>query len=400
MTDRCFTTRTGLSATWPSPPGVWSYSSLSDVEGCPRRYALRHGTYEGLWDRTGYPDNVSEASLVGTAIHYGVELVLRSMCASQCPSVRNPAAVDVLRHLGGFSTVARDAVANALQPLATNPRMSTRLEHLKQRLERRVNEIRAAIQMFVSRATLGTPPAAENDQERGADRGARRPLRPGTYAEEALVAEAVRFTGRVDLLTVTQTDAAILDFKTGAPSEHHATQLEVYGLLWTLDATINPDRVPVGRLTIAYRGGDVNVPVPDDWSAVQSDLQSRVTRADGELEKEPPAAVPSEDCWHCAVRHMCEDYWSSPFLNPKVDSPVVDAQVEVLERNGPTSWRGRLKSGVPALIRTSEQAEALTSGQTVRMLNVLAGSDPEGIETILTMTRVSEAFTVDQEVSQ
>ena len=36
-------------------PAMWSYSSLKDVEGCPRRYALSRADYPDLWDQHGYP---------------------------------------------------------------------------------------------------------------------------------------------------------------------------------------------------------------------------------------------------------------------------------------------------------------------------------------------------------
>ncbi|WP_323672961.1 PD-(D/E)XK nuclease family protein [Candidatus Poriferisodalis multihospitum] len=387
-----FKTAVGISGIWVGAPDLWSFSTLAEVSACPRRYALRRASYPEIWDRPGYPERVNEAALLGTAVHDGVELVLRELSRTGCSSIADEQAVAAIRRLGGYSKIATRCLDEHLQRLSANPRMAPRLDGLRAQIDNRASEMRRGIQALVSQS-----PAAPNKPERGrrqdGDPVKRATLGEGRHLETTLVAEEARFAGRLDLLVVHSDRADIMDFKTGQPSERHNLQLHLYGLLWQLDETANARRLPVGSLVLGYVDGAVEVEPPSDWGELHDWLRDEIANAESQVRAQSPAATPSVECWHCPVRQLCDEYWDSPFTGGVPDSSFVDREVSILSRNGPTSWLGRLtRDGSEVLLRSSRDCEALALGSDVRILNLLAGEAEELDGMILTMTRSSEVF--------
>ena len=388
-----FETAINVSGSWPKPPTLWSFSALEEVELCPRRYALKRASYPDLWDRPGYPERVSEAGIVGVVVHEGVQVVLLALNQAGCASLAEEKAVQVVRRLGGFGEIASRALDAHLRRLATNPRMSSQVDRLRQRLENRYAEMRQAIQALVSQSPIihTTPDVA---RARSADHpiSSSSRLAVGTHPEATLVAEADRFTGRIDLVAVHPDHVDIIDFKTGKHSKRHTRQLQLYGLLWLLDEAANPNRLPVRSLTLAYVNDRATVPAPDDWEALRTRLQEEIAAADDLVRQRPPVASPSAECWHCPVRQMCDEYWRSAFVVRDPGVVVTDAEVRILSRNGPTSWRGALAvDGTEVLLRTNHDG-SLHPGKTVRILDLLASKSEDFDGLILTLTQGSEVF--------
>ena len=386
-----FETAINVSGSWPEPPTLWSFSALEEVALCPRRYALRRASYPDLWDRPGYPERVSEAGLVGVVVHEGVQNVLLALNRAGCASLAEEKAVGVVRRLGGYSEIATRALDAHLKKLAPNPRMSSQVDRLRQRLGHRYAEMRRAIQALVSQSPIvHTKPDVA--RARSADHPLSGRLAVGTHPEATLVAQADRFTGRIDLLAVHPDHVDIIDFKTGKHSKRHTRQLQLYGLLWVLDEEANPNRLPVRSLTLAYVTERVTVTVPDDWEALRMELRNEIAAADDLVRQRPPPASPSAECWHCPVRQMCDEYWQSAFVNKDPGVIVIDAEIRILSRNGPTSWRGALGvDDTDVLLRTNHDAD-FQPGNSVRILDLLASKSEDFDGLILTLTQGSEVF--------
>lgn len=390
-----FLTSTGLSGTWSEPPKYWSYSSLAEVRACPRRYALRRATYSDLWDRSGYPDRVTESAIAGTVVHDGVETIVHALKAAGCSSLGDVRAVGALRDLGGYTSIATTATWKALSSLEDNPRMLSHVARLADRLRRRTPEMRRAIQTLVSRMPLAVDEELAAGDLGHPATGERTRINRGVHPEATLIADDERFTGRIDLLTLQLDRADILDFKTGQPAAHHSDQVTLYGLLWMLDKGANPDQVPVGALTVAYIDRDLSVPVPDDWDAVLRKLEEQIALADQALVESPPKAIPSTECRYCPVRHLCDVYWQSPYAAPDPSSPYGDVEVGVLGRNGPRSWFVQLLGGSgEALLRTATEFEAFDIGQRLRVLDAVITETADDGCTIVTITASSETYSM------
>ncbi len=386
-----FETAINVSGSWPTPPTLWSFSALEEVALCPRRYALKRASYPSLWNRPGYPERVSEAGLVGVVVHEAVQIVLLALNRAGCTSLAEKKAVEVVRRLGGYSEIAARALDAHLEKLAPNPRMSSHVDRLRQRLGHRCAEMRQAIQALVSQSPIiHTKPDVA--RARSADQPVSSRLAVGTHPEATLVAQEDRFMGRIDLLAVHPNHVDIIDFKTGEHSKRHTRQLQLYGLLWLLDKAANPNCLPVRSLTVAYVNDRAAVTVPDDWEALRAGLHNEIVAADDLVRQRPPLASPSAECWHCPVRQMCDEYWQSEFVDKDPRLIVTDAEVRILSRNGPTSWRGAKRvDGTDVLVRTNDNAD-FQPGRSVRILDLLASESEDLDGLILTLTQSSEVF--------
>lgn len=401
--DQFQTAVRGVRGAWPEAPSFWSYSSLGAAEECPRRWMLTRADYGDLWEGRGYPPRPAFAALAGTVIHRCLEVLLTAFHDRGCTSVTDPIAVEVIRGLGGYSKVIESVIGEELAALEGNPRAVDLELGLARQLTKNGPRIRQRVQMAVSRARLA--PVA-GDSEIGSEGPDERGVTRGSHTEVELRDDDLRVVGRADLITVDESGCTITDYKTGDPSEGHAEQLRLYGLLWSRDKRVNPNRVPIESLVVAYATHDESVEVPSDaeLATLAAQITSRIAAAEEQLDLRPPPARPSpEICRLCDVRHLCDDYWAT--VRPRLGdgladsaADIVDCEGEIVERNGPMSWVLRLE-GDPdsALVRTTDQRPGFAVGDQVRLLGVAGGMiEADGAtQVVLTMTPFSECFLLD-----
>ena len=384
-----FATRVaGIEGTWPTPPTWWSFSSLSEVEACPRRWSLSRASYPGVWDRPGYPEYVYAGTVVGHVIHGSLEIIVGELVRAGCTTVADASAVDVLRSVGGYTQLLRDQVEVHLSRLADNPRCSARLDQLRRDLFTRLPEMRQSVQALVARSEFETNTSVAASS--GSPAGAR--LADGTYPEFEIRPDELSFSGRIDLLAVSGREVHITDYKSGSPSAEHEDQLRTYATLWARRFDLDPDRPLATRLTISYVTQDVDVeaPGPEEIDQLASELVNRASAARAELAAAKPAAKPSTDtCVFCSVRHLCEDYWR--VADQSLKPGAADLEVEILARNGPLSWLVRTNSAVEGILRTSEDDD-LTSGQKRRLLGAFIGPTEDGEPLTISLGQNSETY--------
>jgi hypothetical protein len=377
---------------------MWSYSSLSEAEECPRRWMLSRARYPTIWEREGYPPRPILAGLIGNATHRALEVILGTLQARGCVSVSDPSAVEALRDIGGFSRLLEDTVAAELETLQGNPRAADLLASIRERLLREVPAIRERLQATVSRTRLQSP---SDDEPITGTQPSRGPLARGSHPEVKLRAEGLRLVGRADLITLDDDGCAITDYKTGAPSEHHADQLRLYSLLWSRDNEINPGGLPVRRLVVAYATHDETLDGPSagELETLAGALSERIAKAECDLSRPPAAAYPApEVCRNCSVRHLCDDYWLAARAAPAPEvfseaAVLVDCEAVIATRNGPRSWLLSLgEQPERALLRTATETPGFAAGDSVRILGLALSANEDSAEMILTMTQFSEVF--------
>jgi len=390
----------GSDGVWAEPPVTWSYSSLREAAECPRRWSLVRSSYPEVWEGNGYPPRLALAALLGDVVHSILEVVLRNLFAAGCESASDASAVEVLKHLGGYSKLIETTIRSRVKRLEDNPRMAGRLETIRTALGARAPEIRQHVQSMISRVPFevarraSTPPT-------GGPSGGRSPLGVGSHSEVELHARRLRLVGRADLLTVSVDGCVITDFKTGAPDPHHQEQMRTYALLWHNDSERNPLAVPIVHGILVYAGHDELVDSPSiaELNALALDLQGRVERAETELAMRPPPARPRQDmcCW-CSVRHLCEPYWGKLCPEAVVSATRVgttfgDCEGVLLRQNGPRSWLFRLeREHADVLLRTPTETPGFRAGDRVRLTNVACGFEDDTQQVIATITQGSETF--------
>jgi hypothetical protein len=385
---------------------VWSYSSLKEIEACPRRWMLAQAQYPDLWTGRGYPPMPGTAALFGEVVHRALETIVKALIAAGCESTLTAGAVQVLRELDGITAVAERALNDLLDRLDGNPRIDG--EHIRRLsidLTDRLPEARVQIQAFLSRTTLPGVIHADRGHEceegtTGASRlGPRRPVGAGTHPEMKLTAEELRLTGRIDLLTVDDDSVRIMDYKTGAEDPSHLDQIRTYALLWDLDRDVNPSRRRATELTAAYSSHEVTIPAPPEEGLrdLERAIESRIAAADADVAADMPKAIPSvENCSFCQVRQLCTEYWEqivpAPCAVPA--GAWFDYEGVVGGQNGARSWwmLSKRTGRRDLLLRTISTAPALTAGSRIRVLGLRLDDDPDVDGIVGAMTVTSEVF--------
>lgn len=410
MTHAAGTIDTGIAssrASLPSPPNYWSYSSLKEVEACPRRYALARATYPDLWDGRGYPSLPSTPALFGDVVHGALEVVVKALAEAGVESPQAVEATMVLRDLGGLTSVVEEMVTKKLAPLEGNPRLDLdRRRRIARELRAQTPDARVQVQTYLSRTVFAPRPSGSSSMRDGsaAARGGastRRALGEGSHAEAVLVAEELRLLGRIDLLTIAGESVDIADYKTGVEAPGHHEQLRLYALLWDADRQSNPARLATASLTAAYRDRDVDVPVPssEDLDALRVSLSAQIERADAELRLGVPTPLPSPaNCEWCAVRHLCAAYWEGVTreLTAIGDGEWFDYEGRIGKQNGQRSWWVvDPETGIDQLLlRTTSSTPPFAPGDHVRLLGLRYELDPEAHTPVALLTASSEVFQV------
>lgn len=399
----------GIWGLWPMTPLRWSYSSLRVIEACPSRWMLSRADYPDIWEQRGYPPLPVVAAMFGNVVHGVVERLAKELGAAGVASPGAGDVVTVLGSLGGWRTIVLEAIEGELARLAGNPRVNTeRIDRVRDQLVRRAPEAVDQVKVLlgsgafpsVNKATTGA--GSDPTKERGWK--PRTPAGPGAHAELEVIAEALRLTGRIDLLVVDDIEVSITDFKTGLEQDDHDDQVRLYALLWSRDSQVNPAGRLATKLQLAYPAKARAVAAPDDneLQLIEETVTARVQAAESTILRPPPAAVPTaENCQYCSVKHLCDAYWSvlPPAVTDVSADQWFDFEGRILRQNGSKSWFAEtlIQPTKEVLLRTAEPDVAFEAGRCVRLLGVRRSQDPDDPERlVVSMVGTSEWYPLAQ----
>ncbi len=302
-----FTRMTGPSS-WPEAPGVFSFSSLHDIEGCPRRWQLHHARWG---DHDGLPRRANERALVGVIVHEVNEVLMRALALRGLPAVGAPEYLD-----GVKAAAVHDLIRDRVREIEESYRDHPRDPGFRVRATPRdiANE---ALRLFrrqyadlPGRAARRAESAGGGDTTRsGDDREALIAAlsRRGVLAEVWLSPEGLPLRGQVDLVLRVDDGVRIVDLKTGVARAEYWEQLALYALLWWRVT----GEAPV-ELEIAHRDGrefkSISVA---ELVRVEDELLARVAAARDALAQTPAEAKPGSGCGNCGARAFCDAYWEA-----------------------------------------------------------------------------------------
>lgn len=391
----------GLFGHLPATPATWSYSSLKEIEACPRRWSRARATYPGLWDRSGYPPSPSPAAIFGSTVHAVVERLTQVLRDSRATAGAHKSVAQVLSDLGGWRAIVDDELSRQLKALVGNPRVSDdSLTRIEADLRFRWPDIADQAKVFLAHVQQGPATLPRTLSTTGQSEGERHPLGPGVFAEVEIRATELRVGGQLDLLRIAEAEVEITDFKTGAAQAEHEDQVRLYALLWYLDQTTNPKRHPATKLTLAYRN-EVRTVTPPSAAELETQAAAtavRVLAADEVAGDVEPPAHPSETtCQFCPVKHLCAPYWSAvpPDVNAWSPDGWYDVEVRVLGAHGTRSWLVQPESEprTDILLRTVNANMPLPTGKRVRLLGVRRTLDPDDpARLVISMVNTSEWY--------
>ncbi|MGA2614206.1 MAG: PD-(D/E)XK nuclease family protein [Spirochaetia bacterium] len=375
-------------------------TTLSEIEACPRRWALAAAEYPELWSGHGYPPRLQLSALVGTIVHLALQTITRKLVQAACSSVQDQNGPKVMKELGGYTKVVHDCIDRVLHRFTNNPRALPLLESANRSLRARTPELRTRIQTMLCRVRL---PPLQTVRAEMRESKLRAPLTIGAFTEIELRATHIGWKGKADMLVLSDETCEITDVKTGMPEERHQFQVQVYALLWCRDEELNPNHRRADRLVLRYSDEDVQVAAP---TAVQLEEIERniVARRDAALQtasQRPPEARPNrENCRYCGVRHLCDKYWTpeTQFVIG-ADQRFTDAEVSITGRHGPSSWdavvklSAHSKAGTRAVLRTHHELEFRVNDCLRIIEAAIAGGDDEQ-PVVFTLFAVSEVYSV------
>ena len=398
-------------AAWPKAPSWMSFSTLSELETCPRRWALNHAYYPNVWDGRGYPQPLRFALLEGRIVHLSLQRIIQALVERGCKSLFDETAISAMRELGGFTQTVAGSLETVLKSFETNPRTTLVLEEIRHNFTARIPHIRTEVQKLLSRVQFNERSVARASKSVRSVKGISRPyLSRGSYSEVEIRADELHWRGFADLITLYSSTCEIRDFKTGEPKPEHEFQLRVYAALWALDRELNPTGRLANRLVLSYDTGDLEVSVPSDEEvrSIEDDLRLRSQKAIAKLGSSPPQAnVSQENCGYCPVRQLCDEYWRwMSCMMPRckqANGEFCDVQAKLLNQHGPSSWNTRVEVGgflqvnEPMLLRIRNVPFELQAGQRVRLLNVHIKVLDENLtnerrQLVATMSKTSEVF--------
>jgi len=73
---------------WPKAPLWMSFSTLSDLEICPRRWSLSVADYPEVWGKHGYSPKPQMAQLEGKVVHLALRKITHALSKHGCASLR------------------------------------------------------------------------------------------------------------------------------------------------------------------------------------------------------------------------------------------------------------------------------------------------------------------------
>ncbi len=306
---------------WPSAPPAWSFSTLRVVRECPRRWALRRLALEAAAPaeaRSGGGASPSWAALRGIVSHAALEELLRIHQRHGGPPAGSWALLDFWkRHVPeGIPALVTRKLEAEFASRRAEPLSRRQLDELRATALDEINRLTTFVNAKLRVALeLGGGGAAAPQE-----RTSRAALLEGAHPEVELIAElegagqTLRWSGKADVIVVRGSEVTIVDYKTGAESEHDREQLELYALLFSRDEVINPGRLRAVRLVLVYWSGRVerwDGPGPERLDELEGRLFQEVCLGASALEARPPLAKLHEArCPRCDMRAWCDDYWA------------------------------------------------------------------------------------------
>jgi hypothetical protein len=403
----------------PRLPSHYSYTSLVQIENCPRRWWLSHSEYHG-WDG-GYPEPVSPAAMLGSIVHATLERFsadyARVISTGDEKAIQEfrkqfPLRATVQAERQTFLLRAKTNIRTDLAALEANVSVDACISLFKDLIRRNFGPAAIESLLIAARSSNGQRrtwlPSARLPQ-------AESPAKvqvpcPALLPEIDLKIDTPPLRGKIDLAVTEPEGDSLVEYKTGEPKPEHEEQSLLYALLWwTVTGRLARERQLVYASHETVKLGPVTLELVEQEAKRAA---KRVKRATNEIQSPSPRVhLDSEGCRLCPVRQLCSPYWTARETEVARwtetslraasedresikwrDLEIALQDVEQLPQGfiaqiGADQSRRRILCKLPARFRPV----SIRSYATVRLLNV--GLVPEGTDALrIVWSSLSEAF--------
>ncbi|PSM31942.1 PD-(D/E)XK nuclease family protein [Haliangium sp. UPWRP_2] len=383
-------------ASWPSAPAHWSYTSLKVALECPRRWALREaGLQPAPTSMTLTRSSALVGRIRGGASHAMLQRMIGLHCQHNGPRAGTPEMISFWREhmpaglLATTQDVVREELARAVAGTNIDGIALRELQHqCEAGLREIVNFVTASFRVALEILGKGSPQGTILN-------GAKTALEPGLRSEIPVSARlgsdrATYWFGRIDVVVITNSTIALIDFKTGHPSPEHRVQLELYALLFARDRKLNPCGRRVDNLILVYPNAEIIrwlAPGDTQLAELERAVASQATIASEQINASPPVARPEPSrCAPCDMRAHCDAYWVQLPHDLKFGEYRVDLRIEVESVRGDTEVVGRLvapgRDRLVLLFRP-RRPPSVRVGELLRVVGATPVSDQGEAEALL-----------------
>jgi hypothetical protein len=209
---------------WPTFPRLMSYSTLLEIEACPRKWALLNGTYSQFGSQRGYPRLVNKQSVEGIIIHSSINIILRSLIQNNCNSFDDERVLTIMRKLEGYKGVIEKSIDQVLSDYSDNPRLKKQIQEFNIQLKSKIPEFRMRIQTLLARIPYLSLTDVGNYRVNLSQGSSYFQSACKNFSELYIEIDEIGWCGVVDLLTLSEKNCEIRDFKTGIEKEQHKTR--------------------------------------------------------------------------------------------------------------------------------------------------------------------------------
>ncbi len=359
----------GEPLAYPPAPSKFSYSLLTTLRACPRKWQLAHATFPD-WNGP-YPRPYAKAAVLGQITHDVLQHLVGWLVKNGSP-VRG--SVEFARAMQSFELRNRiqALMDQQLALLAENPR-ARRVKALGFGFREVQNRVFQLLNMTWTGKTTGQ--AAPDDN------GAK------NLAEEWVDHPDLPLGGYLDLIEVRPDGDVITDYKTGELSDSYRHQILLYALLWWRRS---------GRLARLLRvvpavGETLELsPSEAELESLENELKLELEQWSAQLTSPAEARVCESSCRFCHVRAHCTPYWEDPSAN-SVNSDLAGTVVKVRSSSSLTARIGDDCLEVTAGQTSGYDLSTLMAGDRVRLLSIVMAEDGSA-----TLTQYSELYIVGQ----
>ncbi|MCB9759437.1 MAG: PD-(D/E)XK nuclease family protein [Alphaproteobacteria bacterium] len=362
---------------WATPPEMYSFSSLQEIEGCPRRWQLLRSTWG---EQSGYPQRPHPKAVEGRIVHEAIELLVRALGARGLPAIGSTGFQDAVREIDFWGLFARETT-KWNERLAQHPRFGPHFVLRTPPRELANQAIRMFREQYVPSVSSSSPAARPDATEHRSPVNVGQLLRSrGALAEVRVEHPELPFVGIIDLVRLDGSEVDVVDFKTGKAKEGHERQVLLYGVLWWRVTGEAPSKVSLQYLG-ARRTWTVT---PDQLEVAEEKLGAAIDAAGGALSEHPATARPGDGCRFCPARARCDEGWGH-FLSTsaRVRSGISDVEATVASapsEYGFLATRDGKEVDVVFDAAVGRRLPPLAQGDVVRMLDCVVKDEGKTFE--------------------
>ena len=334
------------------PPVSFSFSLLSTLNKCPKRWQLTYSKYPDI--NGPYPSPYAKKSVQGQVVHELLRLLAAWLVQHDSPPIGTPQFADAIRAFE-FPIQAQKIMDEQFGRLNRNPR-AWRVKELGFReLDVRNQVFQLLRSTWKGKVGQSTGPQLEYKN----------------LAEIRIEHPTLPLAGYLDLVEMRPDGDIITDYKSGELAETYRDQVMVYGVLWWRAKNRIPRRLSV----VAVSGERIDVePTEADLIQRERELEREIQEWQTVLQGPAPAKVAPQNCRLCPVKALCAEFWSETSRDQA--SPDLEVTIEQQRSHASVTCR---RNGVVLEITADPNSDidlaSLAVGSRVRVLSSVPQQD-------------------------